>query len=101
LLLDELGKALDFQSRAGADLYFFQELADIAQQSKNNVIVIGFLHQAFVEYAKNKDALTQKEWAKVQGRYIDFGFNPSIDESLILFKRKNLLLCYLKEIIKR
>jgi ABC-type cobalamin/Fe3+-siderophores transport system ATPase subunit len=84
LLLDELGKALDFQSRAGADLYFFQELADIAQQSKNNVIVIGFLHQAFVEYAKNKDALTQKEWAKVQGRYIDFGFNPSIDESLIL-----------------
>ena len=84
LLLDELGKALDFQSRAGADLYFFQELADIAQQSINNVIVIGFLHQAFVEYAKNKDALTQKEWAKVQGRYIDFGFNPSIDESLIL-----------------
>ena len=84
LLLDELGKALDFQSRAGADLYFFQELADIAQQSKSNVVVIGFLHQAFVEYAKNKDALTQKEWAKVQGRYIDFGFNPTVDESLIL-----------------
>lgn len=84
LLLDELGKALDFQSRTGGDLYFFQELADVAQQSKNNVVVIGFLHQAFTEYAKNKDALTQKEWAKVQGRYSDFGFNPSIDESLIL-----------------
>ncbi|MDO6841237.1 hypothetical protein Q4602_17265 [Paraglaciecola chathamensis] len=84
LLLDELGKALDYQSRTGGDLYFFQELADVAQQCKNNVIVIGFLHQAFTEYAKNKDALTQKEWAKVQGRYIDFGFNPSIDESLIL-----------------
>ncbi|GAA6185575.1 hypothetical protein [Aliiglaciecola sp. NS0011-25] len=84
LLLDELGKALDFQSRSGADLYFFQELADIAQQASTDVIVIGFLHQAFAEYAKNKDALTQKEWAKVQGRYVDFGFNPSIDESLVL-----------------
>lgn len=84
LLLDEMGKALDYQSRIGGDLYFFQELADIAQQSPNNVMIIGFLHQAFVEYAKNKDALTQKEWAKVQGRYVDFGFNPSIDESLVL-----------------
>jgi energy-coupling factor transporter ATP-binding protein EcfA2 len=84
LLLDELGKALDFQSRSGGDLYIFQELADIAQNAKNNVIVLGFLHQAFVEYAKNKDALTQKDWAKVQGRYVDIGFNPSIDESLIL-----------------
>lgn len=84
ILIDEMGKALDFQSRTGGDLYFFQELADIAQQSKNNVMIIGFLHQAFVEYAKGKDVMSQKEWAKVQGRYIDFGFNPSIDESLVL-----------------
>lgn len=84
ILIDEMGKALDFQSRTGGDLYFFQELADIAQQSENNVMIIGFLHQAFVEYAKGKDVMTQKEWAKVQGRYIDFGFNPSIDESLVL-----------------
>lgn len=84
ILVDEMGKALDYQSRSGGDLYFFQELADIAQQSKNNVMIIGFLHQAFVEYAKGKDVLTQKEWAKVQGRYIDFGFNPTIDESLVL-----------------
>lgn len=84
ILIDEMGKALDYQSRSGEDLYFFQELADIAQQSKKNVMIIGFLHQAFVEYAKSKDVLTQKEWAKVQGRYIDFGFNPTIDESLVL-----------------
>ena len=84
ILVDEMGKALDYQSRTGGDLYFFQELADLAQQSTNNIMIIGFLHQAFVEYAKNKDVLTQKEWAKVQGRYIDFGFNPSIDESLVL-----------------
>jgi len=84
LLLDEMGKALDFQSRANKDLHLFQALADIVQQAKTPTVLIGFLHQAFSDYAKNKDASTQKEWAKVQGRYRDIGFNPSIDESLVL-----------------
>jgi len=84
LLLDEMGKALDYQSRANKDLHLFQALADIAQQAKMPMMLIGFLHQSFADYAKNKDAVTQKEWAKVQGRYRDLGFNPSIDESLVL-----------------
>ncbi len=84
ILLDEMGKALDFQSRANKDLYLFQSLADIAQQAKTPVLLIGFLHQSFSDYAKNKDAKAQKEWAKVQGRYRDLSFNPSIDESLVL-----------------
>jgi hypothetical protein len=84
LLLDEMGKALDYQSRANKDLHLFQSLADTAQQAKSDVLIIGFLHQSFSDYAKNKDASTQKEWGKVQGRYRDIGFNPSIDESLIL-----------------
>ena len=84
LLLDEMGKALDYQSRANKDLHLFQSLADIAQQSETEVLLIGFLHQAFTDYAKNKDSVAQKDWAKVQGRYVDLSFNPSIDESLIL-----------------
>lgn len=84
LYLDEMGKALDFQSRNNKDLHFFQTLADIAQQAKSRVLLVGFLHQSFSDYAKNKDAKAQKEWAKVQGRYRDLGFNPSIDESLVL-----------------
>ena len=84
VLLDEMGKALDFQSRENKDLHLFQSLADIVQQAKRPVLLIGFLHQAFSDYAKNKDVKTQKEWSKVQGRYRDLGFNPSIDESLIL-----------------
>ncbi|MCC4832821.1 AAA family ATPase [Shewanella sp. 10N.7] len=83
-LLDEMGKALDFQSRANKDLHLFQSLADIAQQSSTPVLLIGFLHQSFTDYAKNKDAKAQNEWAKVQGRYRDLSFNPSIDESLVL-----------------
>jgi hypothetical protein len=84
LLLDEMGKALDFQSRSNKDLHLFQSLADIAQQAKVPVMLIGFLHQSFSDYAKNKDVKAQKEWAKVQGRYRDISFNPSIDESLVL-----------------
>ncbi len=84
LLIDEMGKALDFQARANKDLHLFQSLADISQQAKNPVILIGFLHQSFSDYAKNKDVKAQKEWAKVQGRYRDLSFNPSIDESLVL-----------------
>ena len=83
-LLDEMGKALDYQSRNNKDLYLFQALADISQQAELPVVLIGFLHQSFSDYAKNKDATAQKEWAKVQGRYTDLSFNPSIDESLIL-----------------
>lgn len=84
ILLDELGKALDFQANSDGDLYFFQELADIAQQSKVPIVIVGFLHQAFSQYAKGKSALTQQEWAKIQGRYRDLSFNPTVDESLIL-----------------
>lgn len=84
LLLDEMGKALDYQSRNNKDLYLFQALADIAQQAKRPVMLMGFLHQSFSDYAKNKDAVAQKEWGKVQGRYRDLSYNPSIDESLVL-----------------
>lgn len=84
LLLDEMGKALDYCSRENKDLYLFQELADIAQQADIPVLLIGFLHQPFTEYAKNKDSKLQQDWAKVQGRYRDLNFNPSVDESLIL-----------------
>ncbi|SMN00681.1 FIG01060185: hypothetical protein [uncultured Candidatus Thioglobus sp.] len=83
-LVDELGKALDYQSREGKDLHLFQSLADIVQQAETSVMFIGILHQSFSDYAKNKDAKAQKEWAKVQGRYRDLSFNPSIDESLTL-----------------
>ena len=84
LLLDELGKALDYSANNNEDLFLFQELAELAQNASSKIIVIGFLHQSFSEYAKNKNTKIQEEWAKVQGRYKDIGYNPSIDESLIL-----------------
>ena len=84
ILLDEMGKALDYLAKNNGDLHLFQTLADIIQQSEKPILLIGFLHQSFQDYALNKDVGTQKEWAKVQGRYRDLGFNPTIDESLVL-----------------
>lgn len=83
IILDELGKALDYQSTQGGDLHFFQSLADLVQ-SYDNVIIVGFLHQSFSAYAKGRDSKTQNEWGKVQGRFKDYSFNPSIEESLHL-----------------
>ena len=83
-LVDEFGKALDYQSRADKDLYFFQTLADTIQQAGISTLFVGFLHQGFSEYARDKDTQTQKEWDKVQGRFRNLGFNPSVDESLVL-----------------
>lgn len=83
LLIDEFGKALDFQARNAGDLHFFQSFADIVQDA-GNVFSINFLHQAFSAYAKNRDSQTQDEWSKVQGRYKDFAFNPSVEEAVYL-----------------
>lgn len=83
IIVDELGKALDFLSGAGRDLHFLQSFADLAQEF-TNVVVIGFLHQSFAAYARGRAARTQSEWGTVQGRYKDFSFNPSIEESLYL-----------------
>lgn len=83
IVIDEMGKALDYQASIGGDLHFFQAFADLVQQY-DNIIVVGFLHQSFSAYAKGRDTRAQNEWGKVQGRYKDFGFNPTIEESLYL-----------------
>ena len=43
LMLDEMGKALDFQSRENKDLHIFQSLADIVQQTASPVVLIGWV----------------------------------------------------------
>lgn len=84
ILLDEMGKALDYQSREQKDLHFFQELADAIEKSRTPIVLVGFLHQSFAEYARSMTSHIQREWGKVQGRYRDIAYSPSIDESLIL-----------------
>lgn len=82
LIVDEMGKFLEASQTAGEDIFFFQELAELAARLSGQFRLIGILHQAFKQYAKTQ-RLTEKvqnDWAKVQGRFADLPFVTSADE---------------------
>lgn len=76
LVLDELGKSLEFEARfESEDIYLLQELAEVAARSRATpLLVVGVLHQAFEHYGEHLTASARKEWAKVQGRFSDIAF---------------------------
>ena len=65
IIVDEMGKFLEHAAYEGTDIYFFQQLAEIASRSNNRLIFIGILHQAFEEYAHRLARETRDEWAKI------------------------------------
>ena len=87
VFLDEMGKLLEGAAYEGTDIFFFQQLAEIASRSNNRLIVIGILHQAFEEYANRLSREVRDEWSKVQGRFIDLPINVGPDEQLDLLGR--------------
>lgn len=76
LILDELGKVLEYASRhTSEDVYLLQELAEHAARSKEyTFLLVGILHQAFEQYGEYLDQAAKIEWAKVQGRFCDIAF---------------------------
>ena len=46
VFIDEMGKFLEGAARDIFDVYFFQQLAEIASRSDGRLIVVGILHQA-------------------------------------------------------
>jgi hypothetical protein len=87
LFVDEMGKFLEHAAQDGTDIYFFQQLAELASRSKGRLIVIGVLHQAFEEYAHRLSHQTRDEWAKIQGRFIDLAINTAGEEQIDLLSR--------------
>lgn len=87
VFMDEMGKMLEGAAYEDTDIYFFQQLAEIASRSSNRLIVVGILHQAFEEYANRLSREVRDEWAKVQGRFIDLPINVGLDEQLELLGR--------------
>ncbi|MDT1827550.1 ATP-binding protein, partial [Acinetobacter baumannii] len=51
LLIDELGKFLEYAAYSGEDIGFYQDLAEAAARCKGNLVIIGILHQSFEQYA--------------------------------------------------
>ena len=87
ILVDEMGKLLEGVSRDGSDVYFFQQLAELASRSAGRLLFVGVLHQAFEEYAYRLARETRDEWSKIQGRFIDLPVNVGADEQLALLGR--------------
>lgn len=87
LVIDELGKFLEAASGDGDDIYFYQELADLAGRCKGRLIVVGILHQSFEQYAHRLGSELRDEWRKVQGRYIDIPLVAASDEVVELTGR--------------
>ena len=88
IIFDEMGKALEYAAfhPQESDLYLLQELAEFAAQNNEHPLVfIGILHQSFEGYAALLDRATQREWAKVQGRFEDIPFQePPIQQMRLL-----------------
>lgn len=85
--IDEMGKFLESAVHDGADLYLFQQMAELAFHSNRRLIVVGILHQAFEEYAHRLSRETRDEWAKIQGRFVDLAVSTSVDEQIDLLGR--------------
>ncbi|MEC7859902.1 MAG: ATP-binding protein [Pseudomonadota bacterium] len=88
LILDEMGKFLEHAAaEKDQDIYFFQELAELASRSQGRLIVIGILHQAFDQYAGSLTKEARDNWAKIQGRFIDIPINIAGEEQIELISR--------------
>ncbi|MBK79536.1 MAG: ATP-binding protein [Gammaproteobacteria bacterium] len=87
VVVDEMGKYLESASSQGADIHFFQELAEAAGRCPGRLVVVGILHQGFEHYAARLGREVQDEWAKVQGRYVDIPIVTASDEVIDLIGR--------------
>ena len=84
IFVDEMGKLLEGVSRDGSDVYFFQQIAELASRSDGRLLFVGVLHQAFEEYSYRLARETRDEWSKIQGRFVDLPVNVGADEQLAL-----------------
>ena len=84
LIIDEMGKYLEFCSDESQDLHLFQELAENFTRSKCASLLVGILHQSFGDYSRKLDDQIRNNWMKVQGRYFDIPYSVAIDEVIYL-----------------
>lgn len=87
LILDELGKALEFatQHPDEQDITFLQSLAESASRSgASPLVVLGILHQGFTAYADRMEATDQREWDKIGGRFEELLFDQPLEQLIAL-----------------
>jgi hypothetical protein len=85
LIIDELGKFLEYEARhyGANDIYLLQALAEHAcSGGEVNLLVFALLHQSFEQYAKGLGESLKNEWSKVQGRFEEVPFLESSEQVL-------------------
>lgn len=87
LVLDELGKNLEYAVRApqSEDVYLLQRLAEAAARSgERPLMVVAILHQGVATYAATLPSGVRREWEKVAGRFEEVVFAPPIEQTATL-----------------
>lgn len=88
LIVDELGKYLEFAAREpGEDVFLLQQLAEAAARSEKPLLFIGILHSGFGDYVTEGGTARRTEWQKVQGRFRDIPFSMPSEQFLDLVGR--------------
>ena len=91
LVIDELGKFLEFEARERegnmGSTYLLQELAERSYTGRStgrkaNLMLFVLQHQSFDMYAAGMGEQLQNEWAKVQGRFQTVSFVETTEQTL-------------------
>lgn len=84
LILDELGKFLEFASLhpERQDVFLLQRMAEAASRSEEEpFFIVSLQHQGFNAYTDRLDQSAQREWEKVAGRFEEIVFNPPVEQA--------------------
>lgn len=87
LVIDELGKNLEFfaQNPADGDIFVLQHLAErVSGERAAKAIFVTLQHVAFEQYAASATVQQRREWSKVQGRFQDISFLHDTQQTLRL-----------------
>lgn len=83
LILDELGKNLEYAARnpESEDVFLLQRLAEEAARSGDKAfVIVATLHQGIAAYAVGLDSAARREWDKVAGRYEEIVYAQPIEQ---------------------
>ncbi len=86
LVIDEFGKFLEYASKHNPEreLYFIQQLAELCNNPKHNIVLVTTVHQNLESYAYSLTKTQQQEWTKVKGRFREITFNEPVEQLLYL-----------------
>lgn len=85
LVLDELGKFLEFEARSysGNDIYLLQGLAELSYKGDSaNLYLVVLLHRSIDQHAHGLGESLKQEWSKIQGRFEEIPYIEGAEQIL-------------------